>query len=121
MTQTCSKCTFRVYRKVYEIPVDHPETDTGDDFYYYIDGMHGEFEPVSSELLLETDDRAEAEKRLDTLGEDMDILYLDRQEMPEKVKIERIDLRGQLEGERNDNSLEDRLTPVTILHEPNDP
>lgn len=116
-----TKCIFRLFRKVYTIPVDHPESDVADDFYDYIDGLHGNFPPISCELLLETSDRTEIEQKLDKLGEDMKRLYLDRRKMPETVQITQYDLRAQFDDEAKDSSLDDRLTPITILNEPDDP
>lgn len=112
---------YRVYRKVYTIPVEHPETDVADDFYYFIDGMYGEFEPISVELLLETSDRNEAECKIDELAEEMASLTLDRRNMPDTVQIEQYDLRVQYASKQKDSSLEDRLTMVYFEHESNDP
>lgn len=112
---------YRVYRKVYTIPVEHPETDVADDFYYFIDGMFGEFEPISVELLLETSDRNEAECKIDELAEEMASLTLDRRNMPDTVQIEQYDLRVQYASKQKDSSLEDRLTMVYFEHESNDP
>lgn len=115
-----AQCVFRIFRNIYIIPVDHPGTDAAEDFYHYIDGMYGQFDPHSSELLLETSDRSKAEHLLDTLGNKMKRLILDRRKMPASVQIEQFDLRAQFANEE-DSSLEDRLTHIIIDHEPDDP
>lgn len=104
---------YRIYRSYYTVPVNNPAEDTAENFYDYIDGLYGEFPPMHSELLLETDSQSEAERTLNQCGEQLSEVTLERSAMPEAVEIVQIDLRA--EADSRFNSVEDRLTPVTIL------
>lgn len=120
--ETMTDNSYRIWRKRYTVPVDSPDECCAEDLYDYIDGLHGEFPPDNSELILETSDKQRAVNILMKHGEQLEEMILNRDHMPQTVSITQIDLRAKLmdESDQEYHSIMDQLTPISIM-EPEDP